>query len=81
MSKSARIAASRGINERALLDKQMAADYLAVSLRTFSRMAQSSDFPKPILVHNNMERFRRLDLDRYIEQLPQSRLRNEHDSP
>jgi excisionase family DNA binding protein len=66
-TKADRIAKGRPINERALLTKQDAADYLSVSLSTFKRFVTNRDI-KPIHVVSRAM-FRRTDLDELIDKL------------
>lgn len=73
-TKAERIAERTPINQRALLNRAMAADYLSVS-ETFFRSLESSKDVQGIPIGTGKERrYRRADLDELIEKMAAGQL-------
>jgi hypothetical protein len=66
-TKAEKQAASAPINQRALLTRRMAADYLSIGLPLFDQYRASGDIKGIPIASGKEERYRRSDLDDLIE--------------
>lgn len=66
-TKAERIAASAPINQRALLTRAMAADYLSIGQSMFRAFEASGDIVGLPIGTGKEKRYRRMDLDALIE--------------
>lgn len=53
----------------AAMTKELACEYLSISERTLDRMMADGDI-RPVKIRGNMIRFRRIELDQFLEDLP-----------
>jgi hypothetical protein len=66
-TKAERMASSAPINQRALLTRKMAADYLSIGLPLFDQYQASGDIKGIPIASGKEKRYRRSDLDDLIE--------------
>lgn len=70
-TKSERKATGAPINERGLLTKSQAADYLSIGVSSLDRLISVGEIV-PIRLGDNSPRIKRLDLDDWIETRPKA---------
>lgn len=64
-----RVARATPINQRVLLTRQMAADYLSISVTTFRQFEASGDLKGIPIGAGKEKRYRRSDLDELVEKI------------
>lgn len=72
-TKAEKIAASTPINQRALLTRSMAADYLSLSVPTLKSYEDSGDLKGIPIGTGKEKRYRRSDLDDLIDRVAERR--------